>query len=95
MDIRTCTPMPYMEYWPGRVSQKHVQLVTSFVGSDKRIEVPRVSETAPVRKQSDYDSAEAFTPSAYGPTTRGPLGWVVHARSGDKGGSETSCELRN
>ncbi len=23
--------------------------------------------------------------SSFGPTTRGPLGWVVHARSGDKG----------
>lgn len=87
MDIRTCTPAPYMEYWPGRVKQKHIELTVSFVGSDRRIVVPAVQETAPVRPQADYDNSQAFDPAGYGPTTRGPLGWVVHARSGDKGGS--------
>jgi hypothetical protein len=87
MDMRTCTPVPFMEYWPGRVKQKHIQLSYSFVGSDKKVLVPQVHETAPVQPQADYD-AKPFNASAYGPTTRGPLGWVVHARSGDKGGSK-------
>jgi hypothetical protein len=26
----------------------------------------------------------------FGPTTRGPLGWIVHARSGDKG-ADANC----
>lgn len=63
-------------------------MTVGFVGSDKRISVAPVTQTVPVQPQQDYDSAQAFDPNAYGPTTVGPLGWVVHARSGDKGGSE-------
>lgn len=47
--------------------------------------VPAVDVTEPVRKQTDEDSKEAL--ADYGPTTNGPLGWIVHARSGDKGGN--------
>lgn len=41
--------------------------------------------TEPVHKQTDEDSKEKM--GDYGPTTTGPLGWIVHARSGDKGGN--------
>lgn len=89
MDHRTCAPTPYMEYWPGRVKQKHLDLTVSFIGTDKKIIVPAAQETAPVHPQSDYDNEKSFNPRAYGRTTRGPLGWIVHARSGDKGGSKS------
>lgn len=89
MDSRTCIPTPFMEYWPARVHVKHLPLTVSFVGSDKKIDVPPLSprETEPVRAQRDYDPAGSFDASLYGPTTPGPLGWIVHARSGDKGGN--------
>ncbi|GMK53562.1 hypothetical protein CspeluHIS016_0101480 [Cutaneotrichosporon spelunceum] len=88
MDSRTCVPVPFMEYWPARVHVKHLPLTVRFVGSLMKIPVGPVSpaETQPVVKQSDYDPP-AFDAVKWGPTTPGPLGWVVHARSGDKGGN--------
>ncbi|CAK9780224.1 DUF1446-domain-containing protein [Cutaneotrichosporon oleaginosum] len=87
MDMRTTEPMPYIEYWPGRVQQKHLPLKVTFVGSSKTIDVPPVDITEPLVPQKDYDSKEPLQAGAYGETTRGPLGWIVHARSGDKGGN--------
>lgn len=81
--------MPYIEYWPGRVQQKHLPLKVTFVGSSKTIDVAPVENTEALVPQKDYDAKEALQAGAYGETTRGPLGWIVHARSGDKGGSES------
>lgn len=61
----------------------------TFVGSSKTIDVAPVDNTAPIVPQKDYDSKAALQAGAYGETTRGPLGWIVHARSGDKGGSKS------
>jgi hypothetical protein len=88
LDRRAAVPTPYIEYWPGLLHQKHLPLTVRFVGSDKEITVSAVGdEVAPVVKQKDYDPASAFDPSLWGATTRGPLGHIVHARSGDKGGN--------
>lgn len=65
--------------------QKHLPLTVGFVGSDKTVTVPAAEKTEPVQKQIDEDSKSAL--ADYGPTTEGPLGWIVHARSGDKGGN--------
>ncbi|KAL4806801.1 hypothetical protein BDV18DRAFT_168375 [Aspergillus unguis] len=53
---------------------------------------PAVSHPLQVpRPAASCDSSLVFAPvssslnNAFGPTTRGPLGWLVHARSGDKG----------
>jgi hypothetical protein len=88
MDSRTCIPVPFMEYWPARVHVKHLPLTVRFVGSIMKIPVDPIApaDTKPVVKQRDYDPA-AFDAGKWGPTTPGPLGWVVHARSGDKGGN--------
>lgn len=86
--------MPYIEYWPGRVKQKHLPLTVTFVGSSKTISVPAVEDTEPIIPQKDYDSAKPLQAGEYGETTRGPLGWIVDARSGDKGGSESASEAR-
>lgn len=89
MDSRTCIPTPYMEYWPASVHVKHLPLTVSFVGSSQKINVAPLApeETEPVRPQRDYEPESAFEGDKWGPTTEGPLGWVVHARSGDKGGN--------
>lgn len=36
------------------------------------------------RDQRSYETAGAVDVKSFGPTTRGPLGWVVGGRSGDK-----------
>ncbi|TXT06008.1 hypothetical protein VHUM_03769 [Vanrija humicola] len=83
------TPVPYIEYWPGRVRQHHIPLTVGFVGSEKVLHVPaaRADQTRAVLRSDDYDAAEKLVPSQWGTTTRGPIGLVVHARSGDKGGN--------
>lgn len=43
-------------------------------------------DTAPfVAEQTSYETAAPFDLGGFGSTTRCPLGYVVHARSGDKG----------
>jgi hypothetical protein len=44
---------------------------------------PPQSKTYTAQQPSQPTTANAKTD--FGPTTRGPLGWIVHARSGDKG----------
>lgn len=88
MDLRTATPTPYMEYWPGRVKQAHLPLKVSFVGSqDESITASPPEHTAPRVVSEDYDSTEPASSLDQGETVEGPLGWIVHARSGDKGGN--------
>jgi hypothetical protein len=41
-------------------------------------------EEYPRGKQTSYETKDPVDVKQYGPTTRGPLGWVVGGRSGDK-----------
>lgn len=77
-----CEPKPYIEYWPGRVSQAHVPLQVNFVGSSDTISVGPPENTVAVQAQKDYDPKAALKEGEYGPTKAGPIGHVVHARSG-------------
>ena len=36
------------------------------------------------RDQPSYETKDAVDVKSFGPTTRGPLGWVIGGRSGDK-----------
>jgi len=39
----------------------------------------------PTQQPSQSTNLNPTNPSSFGPTVRAPLGWIVHARSGDKG----------
>jgi hypothetical protein len=53
--------------------------------SDEVIPIPAPTKTEPyTRMQRSYDTENPVDLSTFGPTTRGPLGWVVMGRSGDK-----------
>jgi hypothetical protein len=78
-----------MDYWPARLKQKHIKL-QSFTTEGKESQVDELEETAPVMKPTDEESRKELDSAAFGQTVRGPLGWIVHGRSGDKGGSEFS-----
>lgn len=46
---------------------------------------PPVTKEYPSRQPSQATTVNPHGPLDFGPTVRGPLGWIVHARSGDKG----------
>ncbi len=55
-----------------------------FVGAESAVTVTGPSQTIASLRQSNYDSAGKVQvdPSIALETVRGPLGWIVHARSG-------------
>jgi len=76
---------PRMEYWPGLAEQRECEhRVTLDDGTSLAIELP---ETDPEAATSGTPAvAKPFDPSGYGETAAAPLGEIIHARSGDKGG---------
>ncbi|KAH7127310.1 hypothetical protein EDB81DRAFT_697491 [Dactylonectria macrodidyma] len=86
VDARQAAPKPYFEYWVALLPQSSIQH-KCYVPS-KGVET---SISAPVNcqkflyDQSTYETRDPIDLSSLGPTTRAPLGYVVHARSGDKG----------
>lgn len=73
---------PYGIYWPALVPAAEVEHVV--VHADGRREV--IPHTQPGWTLEDHDPAPTYPPVA-GPTKRLPLGTLIGARSGDKGGN--------
>ncbi|GKT82261.1 LOW QUALITY PROTEIN: DUF1446 domain-containing protein [Colletotrichum tofieldiae] len=89
MDWRTMVPRPYVLYFPALIPQSEIPLAVSLVDGDQNIAVEprqqRESGTSP--RQPDYDPLfPGFDPPTSRTVTR-PLGDLVFARSGDKGGN--------
>lgn len=88
MDWRTMEPRPYVKYFPALIEQSRVPLSVEFVGSPGKLFVgPRESslcESEPV-VQPNYEPLGSF--GIYASTVSRPLGDLVFARSGDKGGN--------
>jgi hypothetical protein len=86
VDARQAAPKPYYEYFVSIFPQDQIRHVCHlpFKGSSINIEPPR--DTVPFQyDQPTYETKSPYDLSVFGPTTRAPLGYVVHARSGDKG----------
>jgi hypothetical protein len=76
----------YYEYYVTLLAQSEVQhRVVLPWDNNKTLDIlpPTTTETYP-RNQPSYETKDAVDLKQYGPTTRGPLGWVVGGRSGDK-----------
>ena len=85
-DLRQVVPKPYYEYWVALLSQgaaKHIARI-SHKGASIRIPAPVDTEEF-LYKQPSYATVFPATLDAFGVTTSAPLGYVMHARSGDKG----------
>lgn len=86
VDTRQAAPKPYYEYWVTIMPQdsaKHVAHVPY-----KSLSIPIASPTDTedfVTDQESYETRGAVDLSQFGPTVKAPLGYTVHARSGDKG----------
>lgn len=84
LDFRQGLPKPIFEYYVTLLPQNDVEhRVHLWDGSS--FEIPPPPETKTWATQQPSQPATANSQSDFGPTTHGPLGWLVHARSGDKG----------
>ncbi|KAG4441945.1 hypothetical protein IFR05_002564 [Cadophora sp. M221] len=86
VDSRQALPKPYYEYWVALLPQSVVSHVVHipFVNKSIKIEAPTDTEEF-LYEQPSYETENPLPLSSWGPTTVSPLGYVVHARSGDKG----------
>ena len=91
MDWRTMEPRPYVRYFPSLVPSSGVRLKVRFVGDEGAgIEVAPKGEHECAARAAEQESHDPENPAAlesFGETERRPLGDLVFARSGDKGGN--------
>jgi hypothetical protein len=89
-DTRQGLPKPYQEFWPALMPQVAVNhRIHLQDGNVVDIPPPTVVKIYE-RHQPSYDTADPIELSSFGPTTLAPIGYIVHARSGDKG-SNSNC----
>ncbi|KAK4936922.1 hypothetical protein LTR10_022300 [Elasticomyces elasticus] len=90
MDWRTLEPRPYVKYVPATVSQELVALQVHFVKSAPTIDVPPTQTSRFLKvlpSQPNYEPEKGPKDSSLLDTVTRPLGDLVFARSGDKGGN--------
>jgi hypothetical protein len=86
VDARQAAPKPYYEYWVALIPQEDVKHVAHIPFKGLDIPIPAPSDTEDfLHEQPSYETDNPIDVSSLGPTTKAPLGYVVHARSGDKG----------
>lgn len=99
LDMRQGFPRPLFEYYVTLLPQCDVQHRVHLPW--KPTAVTQTLDIAPPPRTKTYPSRQPSQPVThldrpvdlaqdFGPTTRGPLGWIVHARSGDKG-ADSNC----
>ncbi|KIW06985.1 uncharacterized protein PV09_02643 [Verruconis gallopava] len=86
LDFRQGFPKPAFEYYVTLIPQSDVDhKVHLESGETIRIDPPSVTKVWDKQQPSQPTTTQGVDLSTFGATTRGPLGWVAHARSGDKG----------
>ncbi|ETS79822.1 hypothetical protein PFICI_07351 [Pestalotiopsis fici W106-1] len=86
VDTRQAIAKPYYEYWVALLPQSSIEHICHVPSEGLEIPIPPPSDTQDFRYEQDtYESSNAIDLSSLGPVTAAPLGYVVHARSGDKG----------
>ncbi|RDW77748.1 hypothetical protein BP6252_05801 [Coleophoma cylindrospora] len=84
-DIRQSAGKPFYEYWAALLKQDEINHKVQFLWDGQSVDVPpsKIMELYTTRQWS-YETKDPLPLSSFGPTTRGPLGWRVLGRSGDK-----------
>ncbi|KAI0174485.1 hypothetical protein BJ166DRAFT_512261 [Pestalotiopsis sp. NC0098] len=89
MDWRTMEPKPYVKYFPALIPQSEIPLEVHLIGTERKpipVEARRPTDCAAAAPaQRSYEPKQEVNTNI--PTTRRPLGDLVFARSGDKGGN--------
>ena len=84
-DMRTAVGRPFFEYWVSLMPQSFVDETAHLPdGTVKKIPPPAKTQEFPREQPSQAETSNPIDLSSLGPTTRGPLGWIVMGRSGDK-----------
>ncbi|CAK7212150.1 hypothetical protein SCUCBS95973_001344 [Sporothrix curviconia] len=85
-DMRQSEGKPFYEYFVTLLPQKEVKHQARLLWSDSIVDIPVQQNVRPdyPRDQKSYETAYPVPLDSFGPTTRGPLGWIVGCRSGDK-----------
>ncbi|KAM0717435.1 hypothetical protein Q7P37_007287 [Cladosporium fusiforme] len=84
LDFRSGFPKPIFEYYVTLLPQSEVEHRV-HLWDDNSFVIPPPPETKTWATQQPSQPTTVNAASDFGPTTNGPLGWLVHARSGDKG----------
>ncbi|KAK5044466.1 hypothetical protein LTR84_010747 [Exophiala bonariae] len=78
-------PRPWFEYWVTLLDQAEVRHVV-HLPNNRCIEIPPPTRTRTYPlQQPSYDPTNPTDLSTFGETVECPIGFIVHARSGDKG----------
>lgn len=93
LDLRTGFAKPVFEYYVTLLRQSDVRHEAHLPWLNTTLDIPPppATEAWPSRQPTQPGTFNpANIQSDFGPTVRAPLGWIVHARSGDKG-SDSNC----
>lgn len=88
LDLRLALPKPIYEYYVTLLPQSSIQhMVNLSDGSSFEVPPPTAEETSvyPAQQPSQASTEGPASLGGFGRTVQGPLGWIVHGRSGDKG----------
>lgn len=78
-------PRPWYEYWVTLLDQSQIKHVVHLHdGTSINIPPPQRTHIFPLQQPS-YETRQPLDLSTFGETVDCPLGYIVHARSGDKG----------
>lgn len=83
LDFRTMEPKPFMELFPALIDISEVRHQVQIGDDLINISAPQKTADYSVLRPS-YETASPLPLEEFGPTSRAPLGSIVHARSGDK-----------
>ena len=90
-DMRTAVGRPFFEYWVSLMPQSFVDETAHLPdGTVKHIPPPSKTMEFAREQPTQSETTNPVDLASFGPTTRGPLGWVVMGRSGDK---SSNCNL--
>lgn len=92
-DIRQSAGKEFYEYWAALIPQAEIAHAVNLMWAGQSVDVPvpkAMHEYGYTREQRQwsYETKGAKPLDSFGPTVKGPLGWVVLGRSGDKASGE-------
>jgi hypothetical protein len=86
MEQRHGFPKPYFEYFVTIMPLSLVKHVAHVPFAGRHIQVEPAIDTVPYLPEQETNQGALALPLVdFGPTSNAPLGYIVHARSGDKG----------
>lgn len=86
VDSRQALPKAYYEYWVALLPQNETTHIAHMPFAKKSVSIPPPTEVETfLYEQPSWETENPVALDSFGPTKLAPLGYVVHARSGDKG----------